>query len=1057
MATIKDTKPKRLIYSPKAYVFIRSWRTGEVIDVSNDVVGGAVNRVINQPSSATIRLQNPNFRYTGRFESMFQPMDGITIWLQRIAGKPIQVFTGYIDEVPQYQMYPGNIEIRASCTLKRLLHTYFDPGLMQMIKFFGDSGWNFDPTTGQGFNRDAISSIFGGKYPDGGFGLVLRRFLQEICNWDPKAIIISELNTTMTDSLATLYNSKIAGSEENLRKWKAFMAKVMTQQPGSAEMANDNTLAPGVVADRSVIQQIVNETNKMGAGQPSDSPSRPAPNLARPTLQDIFLASVIMTKVDKDHVEDNAGKIDYGIGIFAIPQLANRPTKVDYTKIKDSIAYFFSKFDEIARNEAGVHRSREELIAMTLSIGMNKDQFYTDILEACKEEANKQIANSLAETKDITEISAEVVLTAREVANTNNDERITWEELMSSEAARVDTVNYESGGLEKNTIYKMMGELESVESSTVFPKNFDRPIKIDLRAIEYYVVERGKRPSAETGGKLGDIPVGANLRITNPKNGRSLIAMLGDYSTEDGPPIGLSPKIISSLNLTNDISRASDGSVEIYVEYLMDRDFTAEQVNDNGQLTQEAITTIKAAGYLGPGGMGTADHRFQTINDKDREVYRQHYKASNDVMAEYFFVANDMGLRLAPPWSGAEITKGWKTAIAVTPDSSSAPSRGLQRYVEWASQQIGVVEARYADNENMYEYEDGVLKRTETRDIMGANTALVRLVDNPPRPIYNGETINLLVNEDQEPENMGKEVHWQDLAKLGIGTAFTTMFSLPTNALESHILRGDRAISNDIPVINGVKQLAFGSMRNYMSLPNGQFVAFYPDHFGTFGRKPYWKMYDIEIENLSINFNDAELVTHMYVTGAVSNPTEGVGPVDRIMSLGVITIEDMIEGNFIQIPKVTPVSGPNSAGTPNSMGGTYKGTGAPDESAGLGGQFAREFENLSNSYDFLQKYGARPLRVDEPLIRSPFFEFIHAVSQFLYHWGKTHATTAQVSFQPELMAGGIVEFPDHGDLRLYTEQVTHVWDYTSGFQTQAVFSSPHSGTGSIPYIPKAFS
>src|SRR5881227_2066541 len=106
---------QRLVYSPKAYVFIKDSKN-RIHDVSRFVTAGNVARRINQVSSASVTLRNPNRMFTD--PALFRPMDPITIYLERLKGHPVRVFTGFLDKVPFYQMYPGTISIEASCTLK---------------------------------------------------------------------------------------------------------------------------------------------------------------------------------------------------------------------------------------------------------------------------------------------------------------------------------------------------------------------------------------------------------------------------------------------------------------------------------------------------------------------------------------------------------------------------------------------------------------------------------------------------------------------------------------------------------------------------------------------------------------------------------------------------------------------------------------------------------------------------------------------------------------------------------------------------------------------------
>lgn len=1048
-------KPKRLVYSPKAYVFIRSYKTGQIVDVSNDVVGGSINRLINQPSSASVTLKNPNYKYTGRFEPMFEPMDVITIWLQRIAGKPIQVFTGYIDDIPLYQMYPNNIEVNASCTLKRLMHTYFDPGLPEMYAFFAKSGWVFDPQSGQVINPAVVGSLSGQPYADSGLGNMLRRFLVEICGWDAKSVIVSTLPENITTPLTQLYSSKIQGSEDNFEAMRTFFDKLLTMKPSASgtDASADSTVAPGVVADQSTLSRIRTIANNAGAGTG-----------AKPSLFEIILAATVMTRIDKDHSQKKANTVDYGYGIFAIPgddrQLPSGSAESGPGKaLKSSVEFFIARYLDVVKKDKTLSYAKN--VALTLSLGFGKDEYYTDILEACNDLTNTNIANTIADTGTPDGVSAETVATATIVASVNNDERVTWDKLMSTETSEIETTDYDGEGIIKNSgvTYKISAERETVPQSTVFYDSLGKNMKIDLNKLKYYVVERGRKATAvATGGNLGDLPIGAILRITNPKNGKSVTAMVADRSEKSSPPMGLSPAVLNDLRLTN--SKDTSWSGDVYVEYNSDVEFTLEDMVDPKASTYEVkpekINSLSPA--LGVGGAGTGSFRFKNINENDRNAYNDWYKGkASDILAEYFFVANDMGLRLAVPGGASNKSNSpeRKYVLSVQPDASNSNSSYLDKFAKWASTQIGIAYVARSDGESYYEYTNGVAGSKKSLNIsqtisdgifLYPNQVVVKIKNNAPRPIYNGSTVDLPIAEEQQTAGAtGQEVHWQDLAKLGLASSFTTNFSLPTNYIESFLLKGDRALMNDIPVFVGVKQFAFASMRQFMSLPNGQFVAFYPDTFGTFGRTPYWPIFDIEIEDLNINRNDTELITHMYVNGAVLNPQSGVQLWDKITSLGLITIEDMLESGFITLPPGSKkIVGPNEGTTPSAAGPSSPPATPP------------RVETLKMSYEFLQKYGARPLSKDDPLIRSPFFEFVSAVNEFLYHWGKTFSTTAKIAFQPELMAGGIVYFPEHDNLRLYTEQVTHVWDYSSGFQTQAVFSSPHQPVGgSIPGIPES--
>jgi len=138
---------RRLTYTPKVYVFVKD-KKGRIHDLSSYVVAGSVSRKIDQVSSASVTLRNPKMIFTAKLKDgkriqkpTFSPMDPITIFLERAPGKPVRVFTGFLDTTPYLQFFPGVIELKASCTLKRLLHTYFDPGLPYTQDFLTTYGW----------------------------------------------------------------------------------------------------------------------------------------------------------------------------------------------------------------------------------------------------------------------------------------------------------------------------------------------------------------------------------------------------------------------------------------------------------------------------------------------------------------------------------------------------------------------------------------------------------------------------------------------------------------------------------------------------------------------------------------------------------------------------------------------------------------------------------------------------------------------------------------------------------------------------------------------------
>lgn len=137
------------------------------MDVSDYVIGGEINRLINQVSTAKLTLRNPDRIFTRPGEVAFHPMDPITIFLERTPGHPVQVFTGFLDKTPYYQMRPGPITLEASCTLKKLLYTWYQLAQPYTLSLLEHFGWN--PT--KGAEGEVIGPTAGGV--EGGQGTEL--------------------------------------------------------------------------------------------------------------------------------------------------------------------------------------------------------------------------------------------------------------------------------------------------------------------------------------------------------------------------------------------------------------------------------------------------------------------------------------------------------------------------------------------------------------------------------------------------------------------------------------------------------------------------------------------------------------------------------------------------------------------------------------------------------------------------------------------------------------------------------------------------------------------
>ena len=259
-------------------------------------------------------------------------------------------------------------------------------------------------------------------------------------------------------------------------------------------------------------------------------------------------------------------------------------------------------------------------------------------------------------------------------------------------------------------------------------------------------------------------------------------------------------------------------------------------------------------------------------------------------------------------------------------------------------------------------------------------------------------------------------------------TSFATYLQLPgvLEGATSISLKGERSLMNDQPLLPFIIQLTQACLRNFQSLPDGSFFAFYPDYFGGQNhRTPYWDISDIEIIEGQIQLSDDALATHVYVVGDTVGNFDGVNIEDMVQSQGVVTLFNAFLADFI-----------------NPVAFEKQNVDKKDAKA----EAIKNFIGLAdkdNAIAFLQKYGARPHYDAAPMVRSKFYEGFLAYQTFCLLWSRQLTSNFIFTFMPEVFPGGIVRFPNHG-LQMYVDEVSHTFDYATGFETHAVLIAPAS-------------
>lgn len=251
---------QRLVYSPTVKAMVRT--NDGIIDISDYIVSGSVNRVLNEVSTAELVIRNPYKKFTKLGNPTFRPMDDIQIWGSRYKEHPVQLFTGYLDTTPYLQLFPGTCTLQASCTLKRLLHTYWDPGLPAVWSWLYKWGWYPDPTTGQILNPKSFQQSSGidqsnvnknknledALITDGSIGNLLFHFLTDIGKWqgdkDPKdsQVLIEKLPDGIITTVSAMMEQYQKDDAETEAQVQSFFADLVGQYtPGSTAASGGDT------------------------------------------------------------------------------------------------------------------------------------------------------------------------------------------------------------------------------------------------------------------------------------------------------------------------------------------------------------------------------------------------------------------------------------------------------------------------------------------------------------------------------------------------------------------------------------------------------------------------------------------------------------------------------------------------------------------------------------------------------------------------------------------------------------------------------------------------
>jgi murein DD-endopeptidase MepM/ murein hydrolase activator NlpD len=168
----------QLVYSPGIRIVIETSRKG-IIDVSEDLTSGTIQLNENRPHNISFELENAGRKYDGLFLSN----DRFSVQLKRL--RWLQIMTGYLIKTPLLSAYPGSIQLSGSCTLKKLVTTFFDPGAEATV--------------------DLFNKYSGSNNADGSMTDRAKAFLIEVGQWPEERIHIGALPTKWFEAVSGVY------------------------------------------------------------------------------------------------------------------------------------------------------------------------------------------------------------------------------------------------------------------------------------------------------------------------------------------------------------------------------------------------------------------------------------------------------------------------------------------------------------------------------------------------------------------------------------------------------------------------------------------------------------------------------------------------------------------------------------------------------------------------------------------------------------------------------------------------------------------------------------
>lgn len=909
---------QRFVYNPRVEAFISLSSTGQIIDISDDIVSGEVIRRINQASEASIVLQNKDGRYT-RSQARITPMDRIIIRMSRV-GDPFLVFSGYVDEVPYFQLYPGDVTIRCTCPIKLLMNTYFDPGLPAVTSFFESLGFSYNASTGSLYdNNMSTQNVLGNLDINFGVGEVLIETMHTIGGWNRDNIVVESLPD---DFLTTVASSFLAAKTEQEAEAQQGLT-FLTQLFG---MGNDGGQGAGTTS-----------SNTSGTGASSG------------------------TATGGGTISPASG------GHLAFADAVAQATGLDAGVL---VAW--------ANSEGGLYYNDMNLS----SNGPNASFSGVPIIGTYTATGGTGSFSKFATPADgVTEF-------------------VYWIE---------NFTNY--AGIKNSAGQSPQAQIQAIVDSPWDAGHYGS----SAAEIAAHGIPSGHYSGPHLFADYNSLNLGSQATQPSTPASGSSTSGTGMPQAAQGTPASTSTTSPTSNSAATGVYSSPFSSLAGINPERIDQgvDYAFSTTPDLLAIGNGIVTGIIPNWFAGAEGQNQPFVWYELLDGDQKGAFVYYAEGINVAVTvgQRVVRGQKIGTYTNDGGTGLEIGYATQSGSVIDPYNGrpdGTATDGGKRFANFLVS-LGVP----------------ILTSDLTRDGANPGTGASTTVATGLAGVTNSTSATAPLTIE-------------DVRDTALQTNFAFLQLSSNDQGLSLVLTGEYALANDVPLMNWISTIVPAGGRDYMSLPDGRFFAFFADPFGWFGRNPstgqpkdpYLRVTDMELIDLTIQRSDQNIVTHLFTVGSSAAPG-GVGNIFNYTQSDMIaSVEEAAFPNFINVSSDSP----DDPLTPEAAG-TF------------------------DPVQFLNRYGPRPLVNDAPDLSSHLLIWMVSWKKFTELWAQQYTATASMTFLPEIMPGMLVEFGstagEVGLLTMYVDGCTHSFNMSSGFTTSASLSAPAAINSQLSGLPNA--